>query len=149
MAHMHMQHVESGDLPENIKEVENPKYPVGTTVELLTDHMSDILHAKAIVDGVYDTTVYSVTYSDTNTNDQIADHKWVVDGEVIYNGSVDVDDQVTILDKLMDGMQGATATIERITTEPVYMIDYYSSDHGRWVKNHQWIVESALKAWEE
>jgi len=147
MAHMHMQHDESGDLPVDIKEVKNPKYPVGTTVELLTDHMSDMLHAKAIVDGVYDTTVYSITYNDTNSNDQIADHKWVVDGEI--SCSVDVGDQVTILAKHMDGMQGATATIERITTEPVHMIDYYSSDHGRWIKNHQWVVESELKAWEE
>jgi len=115
-----MQHDESGHLPEGTQEVKNPKYPVGTTVELLTDHMSDMLHAKA-----------------------------VVDGEVSYEGSVGVGDQVTILAQHMSGMQNATGTIERMTTEPVYMIDYYSSDHGRWVRNHQWVVESEIKAWEE
>ncbi|AYW47022.1 MULTISPECIES: YdhK family protein [Tetragenococcus] len=149
MNHMHMHHDESGYLPEGIQEVKNPKYPVGTTVELLTDHMSDMLHAKAVVDGVYDTTVYSVTYNDTNSGDQVTDHKWVVDGEISYEGSVDVGDQVTILAQHMSGMQNATGTIERMTTEPVYMIDYYSSEQERWVRNYQWVVESEIKAWEE
>lgn len=150
MNHMdHMHHDESSHLPPGIKVATNVKYPVGARIELLTDHMSDMYHAKAIVDGVYDTTVYSVTYNDTNTNEQITDHKWVVDGEVKYEGSVEVGEQVTILAKHMPGMQGATGTIERMTTEPVYMIDYYSSDQDRWIKNHQWVVESEIKSGEE
>ncbi|MDN6640894.1 MAG: YdhK family protein [Tetragenococcus sp.] len=144
-----MHHDESGELPAGIQEAKNPKYSVDTTVELLTDHMSDMLHAKAVVDGVYVTTVYSVTYNDTDTRAQVTDHKWVVDEEISYEGSVDVGDQVTILAKHMSGMQSASGTIERIITEPVYMIDYYSSEQDRWVKNHQWVVESEIKAWEE
>uniref|UniRef100_UPI00403F16CB DUF1541 domain-containing protein n=1 Tax=Candidatus Enterococcus willemsii TaxID=1857215 RepID=UPI00403F16CB len=151
MEHNHhmMHHDESGHLPKGIKEATEAKYPVGTRVKLLTDHMSDMLDAEAVVVGVYDTTVYSVTYNDTESGELVEDHKWVVDGEVSYEGSVGIGDEVTIQATHMAGMNGAKGQIVRVTHEPVYMVDYYSSDHKRWVKNHQWVVESEVTLWEE
>lgn len=144
-----MHHDESGHLPKGIKESTQAKYPVGTKVKLLTDHMSDMLRAEAIVVGVYDTMAYSVSYHDTETGQEVKDHKWVVDEELSYEGTAEVGDDVTIHAAHMPGMEEAKGRIVNKIQEPVYMVDYYSSDQERWVKNHQWVVESEVTLWEE
>lgn len=149
MNHMHMQHDESGHLPEGIQESIRAEFPVGSIVEILTDHMADMTHAKAKVAGVFDTIVYSVSYTDTNTGEHVKDHKWIVDEETKHAGEVNVGDQVEILANHMSGMKGAIGTVERVSYEPVYMVDYQSTEDGHWVKNHQWVIESELKPWEE
>lgn len=146
--HMNMQHDESGHLPSNIKQSKRAKFPIGTKIKLLTDHMSDMLNAEAIVVGVYETTTYSVTYTEQGTGNLVEDHRWLVDGEIHYEGDGVLGDKVRVHANHMPGMNGATGTIVAITKEPVYMIDYFSTDQNRWVKNHQWVVESEVEAWE-
>ena len=104
--HMKMEHDESGRLPEGLKKETNAKFPVGTTVKLLTGHMADMLNAKATIVGVFNTAVYSVSYNDLNSGELIKDHKWVIDEETEHNGPVEVGSNVTILATHMPGMKG-------------------------------------------
>lgn len=150
MDHMHhMHHDESGHLPEGIKKSSRAKYPIGTTVKLLTDHMADMQNAKAVVVGVFDTIVYAVSYNDTETGQRIEDHKWVVDEEISHDREALIGDKVQILATHMSGMSGAIGEVDRVIYEPVYMVDYESTEDGHWIKNHQWVVESEVEAWED
>lgn len=44
----------------------------------------------------------------------------------------------------MEGMEGATATIDDAVTSTVYMVDYQPTDGGEVVRNHKWLTEEEL-----
>lgn len=46
----------------------------------------------------------------------------------------------------MEGMEGATATIDDAKSTTVYMIDYQPTTGGEEVKNHKWVTDSELSA---
>jgi len=55
----------SGEVPEDLKEAENPTYEVGSQAIIETDHMRGMYGAEATISGDFDTTVYSVSYIPT------------------------------------------------------------------------------------
>lgn len=63
----HGEHTEhNGQVPEGLKEAENPKYPVGSTAIVNASHTDGMEGAVATIKAAYDTTVYSVSYTPTN-----------------------------------------------------------------------------------
>lgn len=77
-----MEHSSSGEVPENLKEAENPKYEVGSKAIIEADHMEGMKGAEATIKGAYDTTVYMVTYTPTDGGEKVENHKWVTEDEL-------------------------------------------------------------------
>lgn len=143
-----MMHDDSGELPADIKEAENPKYEVGSTVMIQADHMEGMKGAEATIVGAFDTTVYEVSYQPTTGAERVENHKWVTQeeieeagDEVIANGT-----EVTLEADHMEGMDDAPATVEASKTTTVYMVDYEPTTGGDTVKNHKWVTEDELSA---
>lgn len=145
-SHAEMNHSGSGEVPEGLKEAENPTYPVGSQAIIHADHMPGMNGAKATIVGAYDTTVYTVSYT-TPKGEKVENHKWVIHEEIEEAGDEPFKpgDQVTLNADHMEGMDGATATIDSAEKTTVYMVDYISTD-GEKVTNHKWVTESELKA---
>ncbi len=147
MDHSSMNHSSSGEVPEGLKAAENPTYPVGSKAIIQTDHMEGMKGAEATIAGAYDTTVYMVSYTPTNGGELVADHKWVIHEELegAEEAPLEVGTQVTLNADHMEGMQGATGTIDSAEETTVYMVDYTSTT-GEEVTNHKWVTESELEA---
>lgn len=141
-----MHHSGSGVVPTGLKETKKPTYKVGEQVTLQTDHMKGMDGAKATIVGAYDTTVYEVSYTPTTGGSEVKNHKWVIQEEIKeHKGeSYKPGDQVILGTDHMEGMNGATATIDTTTQTTVYMVDYTPTIGGEIVKNHQWVTESEL-----
>lgn len=142
--HDHM--MDGGPAPEGIQPAANPKFPVGTEVEVLADHMPGMKGEDATVVGVFDTTTYSVSYTPTDGGAPVKDHRWVVHEELDNPGAAPLADgtEVTINAEHMKGMKGAKGTVDYSTQEPVYMITI--DDDDMVMKNHKWVTESELRA---
>lgn len=144
--HEDMEHDESGEIPEGLKEAENPTYPVGSEVVIQNDHMPGMEGAKGEVVGVFDTTAYEVTYDDTETGETVANHKWVIHEE-LENAQDDPykeGDEVVLEASHMPGMKGASATIDSAEKANVYMVTYTDTKTGETVENHKWMTEEEL-----
>lgn len=141
-----MQHEDSGEVPTGLKEAENPKYKVGDKATIETTHMAGMKDAEATIVGAFDTTAYEVSYVPTNGGKRVEDHKWVVQEEIKDAGEkmLEPGDEVEIEADHMEGMKGATATIEDAEQTTVYMIDYMPKNGGKEVKNHKWVTEDEL-----
>lgn len=63
--HSGMDHSGSGEVPEGIKEAENPKYEVGSKAFITEGHMEGMEGAEATITGAYNTSVYTVSYTPT------------------------------------------------------------------------------------
>lgn len=143
---MHMEHDESGKLPEGIQEAENPAYTVGEEVTIQTDHMAGMNGAQGKVVGAFDTIAYEVSYTPTNGSDPVMNHKWVVQEEIADSGDeiLEPGTEVTLEAFHMQGMEGAEATIESASDTIVYMVDYQPTSGGDVVRNHKWVTEDEL-----
>ncbi|MET3505786.1 YdhK family protein [Halalkalibacter oceani] len=148
-SHAEMDHSSSGEVPDNLQPAENPAYEVGSHAVLQTDHMPGMQGAEATITGAYDTVAYVVTYTPTTGGEPVEHHKWVVheeiekatEDQVIAPGT-----DVILLADHMEGMEGATATIESAEETTVYMVTYTSTTSGEEVENHKWVTESELAA---
>src|SRR5699024_5206118 len=120
MAHDHPE--DGGAPPAGIEEAENPTYPVGTEVTLTADHMPGMDGATATISGAFDTTTYSVSYTPTNGDAPVTDHRWVVHEELADPGEAPLADGATAVmtAEHMPGMKDAEATIDYSTQETVY-----------------------------
>ena len=143
--HSHMHHSSDGEIPEGLQAASNPKFPVGSTAKMSAEHMEGMKGEEATIVGAFDTTAYAVSYTPTNGGEPVKEHKWVVYEEVQLEGNEPIkqNSQVILNADHMEGMQGATATIDSIEKTTVYMVDYTSST-GEKVKNHKWVTESEL-----
>ncbi|WP_299092713.1 YdhK family protein [uncultured Metabacillus sp.] len=146
MDHANMDHSSSGEVPEGLKEAENPTYKVGSQAILETDHMEGMKGATATIVGAYETTVYVVTYTPTTGGDKVEGHKWVIHEEIKNAGEdpLEAGSEVTLEADHMEGMNEATAVIESAEETTVYMVDYTPTNGGEEVKNHKWVTESEL-----
>lgn len=144
--HGDMVHDESGEVPEGMKEAENPAYPVGSEVIIENDHMPGMKGAKGTVVGVFDTTAYEVTYDDTETGETVANHKWVVHEELenAQDEPYQAGDEVVLEASHMPGMKGATATIDSAEKTNMYMVTYTDTETGEEIENHKWMSEDEL-----
>lgn len=141
-----MDHSGSGEVPEGLKEAENPTYKVGSQAIINAEHMEGMNGAEATISGAYDTTVYSVSYTPTNGGERVEDHKWVIHGEIENAGEepFKAGDEVVLNADHMEGMDGVTATIDAAEQTTIYMVDYTDTVTGEEVTNHQWVTESEL-----
>lgn len=136
----------SGEVPEGLKEKENPTFEVGSTATITDAHMPGMEGAEATIVGAYETTVYSISYDPTDGGDRVEDHKWIIHEEVkdAQEEPYQVGDEVEVDADHMEGMQGATATIDSAEETTVYMVDFTLTDSGEEVTNHKWVTESEL-----
>ncbi|RUL50757.1 YdhK family protein [Lysinibacillus antri] len=144
-AHSGMDHSGSGELPEGLKNAENPTFPVGTKAMMHADHMEGMDGAEATIVGAFSTTVYAVSYTPVNGGDPVTNHKWVIHEEIDQAGTEPFEKgaEVVLNADHMDGMKGATATIDSAEETTVYMVDYTSTT-GEVVTNHKWVTENEL-----
>lgn len=143
--HSGMDHSGSGEVPEGIKEAENPKYEVGSKAFITEGHMEGMEGAEATIAGAYNTIVYTVSYTPTIGGKKVENHKWVVHEEIADAGEEPFKegDEVTLNASHMKGMEGAAAEIDSVQETTVYMVDFTAAD-GKEVKNHMWVTEDEL-----
>ncbi|RYI28449.1 DUF1541 domain-containing protein [Bacillus infantis] len=148
MDHSEMDHSGSGEIPQSMKEAENPKYKVGSKVIIEEGHMPGMQGAEATVAAVYDTTVYTVSYDPVTGGDRIENHKWVVHEELQDSGEEPFEpgSEAIIEAEHMEGMKGAAAIIDTAEQKTVYVINFTPKDGGAEVKNHLWVTEEELSS---
>ncbi|QGQ44467.1 YdhK family protein [Metabacillus sediminilitoris] len=148
MDHSEMNHSGSGEVPEGLKEAENPTYKVGSQANLETDHMEGMKGAEATIVGAYETTAYVVSYTPTTGGEKVENHKWVIHEEIENAGDEKFEPgtEVVLNADHMEGMKGATAEIDSAEETTVYMVDYTPTNGGEKVKNHKWVTESELSS---
>ncbi|MDN6626966.1 MAG: YdhK family protein [Pisciglobus halotolerans] len=143
-----MEHNDSGEIPAELQEAKNPLYPVGDTVTIHTDHMAGMDGADGTVVGAFDTVAYEVTYKSKKDDSLVKNHRWVIKEEIpkARNQEKPLSEgtEVTLEAEHMEGMEGASATIDSAEDTTVYMIDYQPTTGGEVVKNHKWVVEDEL-----
>ncbi|MEX3505366.1 YdhK family protein [Corynebacterium sp. LK2510] len=133
---------DGGPAPAGMVEATNPTYPVGTEVTLTGDHMPGMEGADATIVGAYSTNTFAVSYDPTDGSPRVTNHKWVVQEEVVGDGELSEGSVVTLNADHMPGMAGATATIDSVTDQTVYMVDFATD--GMTMKNHKWVVEDEI-----
>lgn len=146
--HGGMDHSSSGEVPEGLAKAGNPAFPVGSQAVMSADHMPGMDGAKATIAGAYDTTVYALSFTPTTGGEPVENHKWVIHEELKDAGDtpLSVGDEAVIATAHMEGMEGATATIDSAEETTVYMVDFMTSDTNEEVINHKWVIESELSA---
>lgn len=146
MDHSNMDMSSSGEVPEGLKEAENPKYPVGSKAIITDAHMEGMKGAEATIVGAYETTVYTVSYTPTTGGERVENHKWVIHEELIDAGEAPVEPGTEVKTEAshMEGMEGATLEIDSAEETTVYMVDFTPTTGGEEVKNHKWVTESEL-----
>lgn len=155
MDHSEMEHDDSGDLPEGIKEAEKPKFEVGDMAILAHGHMPGMEGAEAEIVGAFETYAYEITYEDANTGEMVKNHRWIVHEEIAESADQEdpfkEGDEITIEASHMEGMEGQTGTIDAVEKTIVYMIDYVPTDSEdeEPIKNHKWMIEEELMTEEE
>ncbi|TWT05498.1 DUF1541 domain-containing protein [Planococcus sp. CPCC 101016] len=148
MDHGDMDHSSSGEVPEGLAAAENPTFEVGSQAVINADHMPGMDGAEATIVGAYDTTVYALSFTPTTGGDPIENHKWIIHEELEGAGDAPLaaGDEAIIAADHMEGMDGATATIDSAEETTVYMVDFTTTDSGEEVVNHKWVTESELSA---
>ncbi|MBM7650488.1 hypothetical protein JOC78_003480 [Bacillus ectoiniformans] len=144
--HEGMEHSGSSEIPEGMKEAQNPKYEVGSTVIVAEGHMPGMKGAEATVVNAYDTTVYRVSYDPVSGGDRVEKHEWVVHEELKETDEKPFKpgSEVTIEAEHMEGMQGASAVVDTAEQKTVYVIDFTLTDGSEKVMNHLWVTEEEL-----
>src|SRR5699024_3358207 len=104
-----MKNNKPGQKREGLVEAENPTYLEGSEVTMKNEHMAGMKGAKGEVGGAFDSMSYEITYNDTKTGKEGANHKWVVQEEVenAQDEPYQAGDEVVLEDYHMPGMQGA------------------------------------------
>lgn len=145
--HSGMNNSSSGEVPEALQQAENPKFGEGDKAIIRADHMKGMDGATATIAGAYDTTAYELTFEPTDGGEPVENHKWIIHEELNNAGeeSLQPGDKAEIDATHMEGMEGATATIDRAERTTVYMVDFTTTD-GEEVTNHKWLTESELRS---
>jgi hypothetical protein len=137
-----MMHDDSGEIPEGLLVAENPTYQVGDSVIVNSDHMVGMNGATGVIVGAFDTTVYEVSFNPTNGDARVTNHQWVIQEEITEakdtEEPLEAGTEVTLEASHMEGMNGATATIESVEDTTVYMIDFEPTTGEDMVRNHKW-----------
>ncbi|ETW90445.1 hypothetical protein X839_04225 [Streptococcus thermophilus MTH17CL396] len=135
-----------GMVPSSMKDAVNPKFPVGSNVILLADHMKGMKGAKAQVVGAFDTTIYEVSYKPKTGGPMVKNHRWVVQEELKDTKTVANEGDTVILNAdHMDGMMGAEAKVDKSIKGTVYVVNYTPTDGQKEVKNHMWVTEDEME----
>src|SRR5699024_11743439 len=94
-----------------------------------------------------DTTVYIVTYTPTTGGEKVEDHKWVIHEEIenAEEETYEPGDEVVLEADHMEGMEGATATIDSAEDTTVYMVSYTDTETGEEVEYHKWVDRKSTR----
>lgn len=135
-----------GRSPDDLAIANTPTYEVGSQAIIESDHMEGMQGAVATIDGAYNTTAYTVSYTPKNGGDPVENHKWVIHEELENPAEAPLEPgtQVTINASHMEGMDGVTAEIDSAENTTVYMVSYTPANDGEKVSNHKWVTESEL-----
>lgn len=149
--HSGMNMSSSGEVPEGLEEDENPTFEVGSQAIIEADHMEGMNGAEATISGAYKTTVYTVSYTPTNGDEEVSDHKWVIHEELegVGDNPLEPGDEAKLNANHMEGMDGAKAEIDSAFETTVYMVDFTLTSTGEEVTNHKWVTEEELSSPEE
>jgi hypothetical protein len=135
---------------DNLQEAMEPQFPVWSYAVLLADHMPGMKGAAARVSGAYDTTLYAVSYTRTDTGERTENHKWVIHEEIEGHGDMPyaVGDNVMLMAGHISGIggEGAEAEITQVLPGVAYMVDYLPTDGSEPVVYHQWVSGEELAA---
>lgn len=77
-----MSHSGPGEVPKGLKEAANPKFKVGSTAIMNSNHMEGMKGAEATIVGAFDTNVYTISYTPTTGGEKVKNHKWVTESEL-------------------------------------------------------------------
>src|SRR5699024_8153892 len=126
MDHAEMDPSSAGEVPDDLAEAEDPEYPVDSQAVIKGNRMKGIDGAEATVTGEVETTADSVTDTATTGGGPVEDHKWVIHEEIEDAGDAPFEpgDEVVLEATHMEGMEGATATIDSAEDTTVYMVSY-------------------------
>ncbi|EZW75889.1 YdhK family protein [Staphylococcus saprophyticus] len=144
----HMEHKSESKAPDDMKRTDDSKFKKGDEVTITAGHMPGMKNAEATVKGAYETYAYVVSYTPTNGDEKVSNHKWVVNEEVAdapENG-FKKGDTVKLEADHMPGMKGAEAKIDDVNKTTVYVVDYRSTENDKMVKNHKWMTSNELKS---
>ncbi|ANU24245.1 YdhK family protein [Planococcus donghaensis] len=146
--HGDMDHSGSDEVPEGLAVSDNPTFEIGSQAKITAEHMPGMDGAEATIVGAFDTTVYALSYTPTTGGEPVENHKWVIHEELEDAGDMPLSagDEAVIAVDHMEGMDGATATIDTAEETTVYMVDYTDTENGEEIKNHKWVTESELSA---
>lgn len=146
MDHGDMDHSSSGDVPEGLKEAENPIFEIGSKAMITDGHMVGMEGAEATIVGAYDTIAYAISYTPTTGGERVSGHKWVIHEELTDVGEEPLEPGTEIVTNAghMAGMEGTTAVINYAEKITVYMINFVPTTGGEKVVNHKWVTESEL-----
>ncbi|EAG8187427.1 DUF1541 domain-containing protein, partial [Listeria monocytogenes] len=120
----HMNHKSESKAPDNMKSTDDSKYKKDDKITITADHMPGMKNAKGTVKGANKTYAYVVSYTPTNGDEKVNNHKWVVNEEVAdapENG-FKKGDTVKLEADHMPGMKGAEAQIDDVEKTTVYMV---------------------------
>ena len=134
------------EVPQTLQEANGAPFQIGDEVIINADHhMEGMNGAEGVVEGAYTTTAYMVSYTPLTDDEPVENHKWLVHEELLTEeeGPLEPGTEVVISANHMQGMEGATATIEEAVETNVYMVSYTSTD-GEKVENHKWFIEDEL-----
>ncbi|MPN24153.1 putative protein YdhK [bioreactor metagenome] len=113
-----------------------------------SDHMVGMNGATGVIVGAFDTTVYEVSFNPTNGDARVTNHQWVIQEEITEakdtEEPLEAGTEVTLEASHMEGMNGATATIESVEDTTVYMVDFEPTTGEDMVRNHKWVTEDEL-----
>ncbi|HLR52671.1 MAG TPA: YdhK family protein [Candidatus Avamphibacillus sp.] len=143
---MDMDPSSSGEIPDDLADAENPTYPVESKAKIKADHMKGMDGAIATIEGAYDTIAYEVTYTPNDGGEKVENHKWVIHEEMkdAEEQAYEQGDEVILEADHMEGMKGATATIDDSEDTTVYMVSYKDTETNEEIQNHKWVVEDEL-----
>ncbi|MGN7285446.1 YdhK family protein [Shouchella rhizosphaerae] len=144
--HHHGDHSSSGEVPEGLKEADNPSYPAGSKATMEANHMPGMKGTEATIVGAYTTTAYAVSYTPTTGEAPVENHKWVIHEELegYEDEAYAPGDTVVLNADHMKGMAGAEAVIDSSEQTTVYMVDFEAD--GETVQNHKWVTEDELRS---
>ncbi|WP_101842867.1 YdhK family protein [Halobacillus sp. Marseille-P3879] len=147
MDHSSMDHSGSGEVPAELEDAEDPTFAEGDKAVITDSHMEGMEGAEATIAGAYSTTAYIISYDPTDGSERVEDHKWIIHEEVEDAGDEPFEsgDEVKIDASHMEGMKGATGTIESAEETTVYMVDFTPTNGSEKVTNHKWVTESELE----
>ncbi|MBM7634270.1 hypothetical protein JOD17_003372 [Geomicrobium sediminis] len=70
------------EIPEDLKEEDNPTYEVVERVIIKANHIKGMKGAEAMIVGAYDTTAYEISYTPTIGGPRVKNHKWLIQEEI-------------------------------------------------------------------
>lgn len=133
-------------LPQGLTTANQPVFPIGSSAIIQTKQNVNMHGSKAMINGAFDTTAYSISYKPTDSDHAVWNYHWVIQEEILDAGdkTLEPGTHVTLKTNRIKGMDGARATIESAEETTVYIVDINSGNNANTVTGYRWITENEL-----